>query len=757
MTQSRSQPRCVGDPRWERSVRRSRSREQRRHRKALDTAGHVLEMLHRLKNLRPELRRAQAAIVARLHASRRYQDLGFVRFSDVCVEALGIDGRTGRRRVALHELLDRIPALEQEFLAGRIGASHALELLPVVDADNARMWVGMAQELSVAALRRRVREVRAAQAAREADGEANGVGDPALGGPSDPDETERECLTFLAPQIAALSIEHGLDAARSTLGWEAPRGDSFEAVLAEADAALGGSADLPDPLPHPDESGTDLAARSAARFQPAGRIQWAGWRWPEWQPATRSLGLRHRDKSHPSAVHSGAGPGSSGEGSRSIRNLDSWEREAGESLVPVEDSRIKAARRVLTTGRRQLRDLDRRAMITGDLTSVSAWDLVRLYRELEAMERPLRLLQARLFYHAIQLGVATWSCYADVDMLASKLLGAGPRTADALYHVGCCAQWEPRYGEAYLRGDVDLVQLMQLSHVSGDGRAWLKRARAVTRRQLAWEMGFLRRLDRFDAGIARSGEGVLDAPAVEAGLRRGLYELGWDPPGLDRELADRGLTPVTDTPHDELPRDPAVNPLVRARLTVLLDLLVLGRCEYTTQDSRWETRKTLSTPGRHVRVTLFLRSEVAAHWRRLAGEVRRRCGALPDWAVALLLTREAVDTWALQDPARIPTERAILERDGYRCQAPGCSSRRNLEVHHIVYRSQQGTDDPWNLVTLCHAHHHHAVHKGTLRIRGRAPHCLQWSFGAPLGPVRIYQGDRILGDFPPPIPADRAA
>jgi hypothetical protein len=44
----------------------------------------------------------------------------------------------------------------------------------------------------------------------------------------------------------------------------------------------------------------------------------------------------------------------------------------------------------------------------------------------------------------------------------------------------------------------------------------------------------------------------------------------------------------------------------------------------------------------------------------------------------------------------------IFERD-QRCRY--CGTRRNLHAHHIAYRSQGGTDDPHNLITLCNDHH----------------------------------------------------
>ncbi|KKN42819.1 hypothetical protein LCGC14_0709510 [marine sediment metagenome] len=55
----------------------------------------------------------------------------------------------------------------------------------------------------------------------------------------------------------------------------------------------------------------------------------------------------------------------------------------------------------------------------------------------------------------------------------------------------------------------------------------------------------------------------------------------------------------------------------------------------------------------------------------------------------------------------------VLHRDGYRCQrrAKGAVHHRKLHVHHVVYKSQGGTDEPGNLLTLCSSCHD-ALHAG---------------------------------------------
>jgi 5-methylcytosine-specific restriction endonuclease McrA len=51
----------------------------------------------------------------------------------------------------------------------------------------------------------------------------------------------------------------------------------------------------------------------------------------------------------------------------------------------------------------------------------------------------------------------------------------------------------------------------------------------------------------------------------------------------------------------------------------------------------------------------------------------------------------------------------ILERDGWQCQQ--CGRRDQLQIHHIVRRSQSGADCEENLIVLC-SECHQWLHSG---------------------------------------------
>lgn len=56
----------------------------------------------------------------------------------------------------------------------------------------------------------------------------------------------------------------------------------------------------------------------------------------------------------------------------------------------------------------------------------------------------------------------------------------------------------------------------------------------------------------------------------------------------------------------------------------------------------------------------------------------------------------------------------VRERDFKRCRA--CGGTNALAVHHIVFRSQGGPNEPWNLITLCKGCHDLAHGLGGSRI-----------------------------------------
>jgi hypothetical protein len=94
----------------------------------------------------------------------------------------------------------------------------------------------------------------------------------------------------------------------------------------------------------------------------------------------------------------------------------------------------------------------------------------------------------------------------------------------------------------------------------------------------------------------------------------------------------------------------------------------------------------------------------------------------------LRVSEHFVETWGPALKGRATPQRRAVERDAGFCQVPGCS-RAAAHAHHLRFRSAGGSDDAENLVALCAAHHLHGVHRGWVRVRGRAPDRLVWELG----------------------------
>jgi hypothetical protein len=113
-----------------------------------------------------------------------------------------------------------------------------------------------------------------------------------------------------------------------------------------------------------------------------------------------------------------------------------------------------------------------------------------------------------------------------------------------------------------------------------------------------------------------------------------------------------------------------------------------------------------------------------------------------------------VDVWKPLLVHRRTLQRRVLERDGYRCQVHGCS-RTASHAHHIELRSQGGTDEMSNLISLCVAHHLRGIHKGRLRVTGKAPDQLVWTLEGALPEIEgRWCGNRMHAWCTVALPSD---
>ena len=91
---------------------------------------------------------------------------------------------------------------------------------------------------------------------------------------------------------------------------------------------------------------------------------------------------------------------------------------------------------------------------------------------------------------------------------------------------------------------------------------------------------------------------------------------------------------------------------------------------------------------------------------------------------------------------------AVLDRDQWQCCFPGCTMRKTLEVHHILFRSRGGSDEPGNLICLCRMHHA-LVHRGICSITGTVGVDLKFERPRLVNETASEPAEPVVPDDPP--------
>jgi hypothetical protein len=334
------------------------------------------------------------------------------------------------------------------------------------------------------------------------------------------------------------------------------------------------------------------------------------------------------------------------------------------------------------------------------------WGLDARLRGLIRLRRSLAWRQGRLLavvasHHLYdELGATSMSEWCETT------LGISPRRARYLISIDRRIRRLPQIADAYRRGLISWCQARHLVRIAAPEteRCWLRYARRVTVRGLE------------DAITRAEVDGITTPPATGTGTNS---------------------RPSADPPrHTSAPA------------------------------FRFDERSEAGRPERaERRIAFWAPTEVAALWHEALAACRRGVNhRLADWQCLIMMIDSLRRTWDPADDRGWRRRYRIFERDGWRCSVPGCTSRANLNAHHIEFRSRGGTDDDSNLVTLCVGHHQRGIHDGLIRCSGAAPDDLWWELGvrAPGPPLMRTHGDRIvrtgrrLGRPPATGPADGA-
>ena len=152
--------------------------------------------------------------------------------------------------------------------------------------------------------------------------------------------------------------------------------------------------------------------------------------------------------------------------------------------------------------------------------------------------------------------------------------------------------------------------------------------------------------------------------------------------------------------------------------------------------ARWLNRKN---SNKNDRFSPTMTSKINSHLK----EIKFVQTILP--ISKIILETATFDPYALKNPAVLSnkwlyqkginygfanTKAYVLNRDKYTCQyCKGKSKNRKLEVHHIVFRRNGGSDEPENLICLCKTCHD-KIHNGDIilkggKIKGQLKHATQ--------------------------------
>ncbi len=327
----------------------------------------------------------------------------------------------------------------------------------------------------------------------------------------------------------------------------------------------------------------------------------------------------------------------------------------------------------------------------GDPADADPWDLDTRMRGLVRLRQSLAWRRGRLLRSFWSLELHRDLGFSSAADWCQEAIGMSPRRARYLASLDRRLRPLPLLADAYRRGLVSWCQARLLVRVAREGTEgrWVRYARHVTVRRL---------------------EEVVASCEIDDALGEGA-------------------------PHAAVPLPPEepVPPAEEDRAT------------HDTPVGRWHTCAPHDV--RH-RIAFWAPLGVVTLWQSALRACRGAAGRpLREWECLELFIESMRATWENPGDPGWRRRHRIFERDGWRCRVPGCTSRRNLNEHHIVFRSQGGEDGDSNLVTLCVGHHQQGIHEGRVRCSGRAPGQLWWELGTRTGGpplVRLFN-ERIVG------------
>jgi hypothetical protein len=655
---------------------------------APEAASHAVERAALLADgmalsLRAALDRITAPLAVSAAAFVRRQAwcmFGYARIEDHSRERFGRSGRWVRDLATLGEALEMLPGLDPALTGedgGRpIGRVAATLIGRIADPGSLAEWIARARRLTVRELREEVSRARASIEASTPPSiitPPSTTTSPSIAAP--PEETEaadRVPVRIPVPAPVLAAFDEALALFRAVEGREATVTSFVEALVAECFAG-----------PHPPEEveGSEEASSQGVRLGP------------------------------PVSLVEGA----------LARSTDRW------SHLPVRGtSGGTASSAVLGPASRAL---ERLRSLTGVAGQGGPEDLDRQLRRMIALEDELEAQLGQVLAEMADRGAWTRLRFAGVGHYAEERLGLS-RTAGE--DRARAARTLRRFGHlrrAYESGRIGLEAVLIVARILGEGaagpaceRAWVGRAAEASVKRLRDEaraLGLRRCLGPASREPLSDAEWHASLRRVRGTARARLEILGRATLGTDPSAArDAAALPPPD-PMTCRPSDPDV--FLRLRLPASLAADLAASIE--------SQRRALEALAESVPWDEPWPEPEASPSLLAARTFSIRCRRLPSWVGLLAMLEDFAATWDAADGAPVRPQDTVFIRDGWRCTAPGCTSRRNLEDHHLVYRSRNGSGSLSNRTTLCRFHHQRGEHGGLASCAGQAPLGVAWRLG----------------------------
>jgi hypothetical protein len=687
---------------------------------------------------------ALARVAAALKSADLARAFGYARLNDYARERLGRSGRWVADLARLHDHLERLPALRAA-VTGQDGgpplhATAAMAVGSVAMDSSVDAWIALARRLTVEGLLGAIRRGEGPDAGdsqrdpkpgSSENGTAAGPGDNADSGEADrsggshtvlgisapiqPDAAPSE-LRLPVPPALRVAFRETLDLYRAVDGSEASVCSFVEALVAEWFTQ-----------PHDDDGDLDEEADTSVlrhaeerdRTETALEMAADGWK-------------------HLSTSGEGASPGWAMRlAGASLARLERLEQRAGEGDARTLDAQMRA--------------------------------LLALHNELE--------LRVGEVLHEMS-GLGSWAClgFADAGHYAERRLGISRTAAEDRVWVSRAVRPYALVRMAYERGELRWEATRHILRALGGQsaaeavqRAWIERGRTATVKRLGDEVKALQReavlsqpSEGPSGGPGASAEGSADGSAdgstergAEGGAKGGAEvsaEVGADgvaEGGVGPHCETESRPPMTDAAWQaSLRREPGSTLAMMARLGGVLERQAESQ---TSPRHMNDGTMRLRLPALLAQDLLQGMRERRSRLRRVVREAREHDGEpdatapasltltrifstrgwrTPIWVGLLALLEDFVETWDRNLGARMSrSRREIFARSGYRCAAPGCTSRCHLQEHHVEFRSRGGSHELTNRVALCAFHHLRGIHERLAACRGRAPLELLWRLG----------------------------